>query len=508
MRKMRIITALALASAVTVLSYALLGCGSAARTEPKGAIHITGPIKGGEHGWPFGAYFGNISTIGYVEEEFFIEGNAAHYTLVGEWTNDGKWTLEKGYTSPYKTRILVWRPADPATFNGTIVVEWSNVTVGSDYAFIDFQGMPDLTSLGFAYALVTAQPIGVHGFKVRGQGLVSWDPERYSTLSIPDDGVPYDIFTQAGIALGPDRKTRTTGADPMNGFEVKKLIAVGGSQSGIRLLSYVNGVQPMENVYHAIIPGWGSGQAHDFTEAIAEDMTAPDPNPAARRLRPVWVREDLSIPVMVFNSEAEADWTSYARQPETDKFRHWEVAGARHGPSTAMYMVNLKYRRDGITSIIPEVIPSPFREADWQPVFAAAIWHINNWIDGGSPPPIIPPIVVTERNGRPEYGRDQYGNALGGIRLPEIEVPYGYHIINTRTRALRGAESIPFSTAYLKQLYPTREDYVAKVTEAANKAKAAGVLLQHAVDDYIKRAEAAPIPEPAYSDAIKALLRF
>jgi hypothetical protein len=486
---------------------ALSGCAGAG-AGPKGAIHITGPIEGGKHGWPFGAYFGDISKIGYVEEEFFIEGSAAHYNLTSEWTTDGKWTLEKGDASQYKTRILVWRPADAEKFNGTIVVEWSNVTVGSDYAFIDFQGMPDLTDLGFAYALVTAQPIGVHGFKTGGQGLVQWDPERYGTLSIPDDGVPYDIFTQAGKALGPNRKSLTTGADPMNGFTVKKLIAAGGSQSGIRLMSYVNGVQPLENVYHSIIPGWGSGQGHDFTEAIAEDMTAPDPNPAARRLRPVWVREDSAIPVMVFNSEAEADWTSQARQPETDKFRHWEVAGARHGPSNAMYMVLLKYRRDGITSIIPEVLPSQFSEADWQPVFAAAIWHINNWIDGGNPPPIMPPVEVTETNGRLEYGRDQYGNALGGIRLPELEVPYGHHIINTRTRALRGADSIPFSTAYLRRLYPTHDDYVNKVTAATNNAKAAGVILQHAADDYIKRAEAAPIPEPAYSDAVRAVLNF
>jgi hypothetical protein len=491
-----------------MVSWTFFGCAGsgAGNAGQKGAIHVTGPITGGSHGWPFGAYFGDISKIGYVEEEFFIEGNAAHYTVAGEWTNDGRWTLERGSTSPYKTRILVWRPTDPARFNGTVVVEWSNVTVGSDYAFIDFQGMPDLTDLGFAYALVTAQPIGVHGFKVNGQGLARWDRERYGTLSIPDDGVPYDIFTQAGKALGPNRKTLTTGADPMNGMAVKKLIAAGGSQSGIRLMSYVNGVQPLENVYHAIIPGWGSGQAHDFTSA--EDMTAPDPAAGGGRLRPVWVREDSAIPVMVFNSEAEADWTSQARQPETDRFRHWEVAGARHGPSTAMYMVLLKYRRDGISSIVPDVVPTPLHEADWQPVFAAAIWHINNWIDGGNPPPVMPPIEVSERGGRLEYGRDQYGNALGGIRLPELEVPYGYHIINTRTRVLRGAESIPFSTAYLKRLYPTHDDYVAKVTAAANRAKAAGVLLDRAVEDYIKRAQAAPIPEPAYSDTIKAILKF
>ena len=31
---------------------------------------------------------------------------------------------------PFRTRILVYRPADPARFNGTTVVCWNNVTAG------------------------------------------------------------------------------------------------------------------------------------------------------------------------------------------------------------------------------------------------------------------------------------------------------------------------------------------------------------------------------------------
>jgi len=88
----------------------------------------------------------------------------------------------------------------------------------------------------------------------------------------------------------------------------------------------------------------------------------------------------------------------------------------------------------------------------------------------------------------------------------EVEVPYGHYVIKTRTRGLRGGSTIVFPTAYLKRLYPTHGDYVAKVTEATNKAKAAGVILQHAADDYINRAKAAPIPEIVYPDAIKSFL--
>ena len=36
---------------------------------------------------------------------------------------------------PYKTRVIVRRPADPAKFNGTLAAEWYNVTTGQDIDF-------------------------------------------------------------------------------------------------------------------------------------------------------------------------------------------------------------------------------------------------------------------------------------------------------------------------------------------------------------------------------------
>ncbi|MDR1277828.1 MAG: hypothetical protein LBK02_03675 [Treponema sp.] len=522
---------------LTVLTMTVLSCSlfggpkSDTGSGPKGAIHVTGPITGGEHGWPFMGYFGNISRIGYVEEEFFIEGNAAHYDLTGEWTNDGKWTLEKADAVPYKTRVLVQRPADPAGFNGTVIVEWSNVSNGYDWAFVELEAMMDMADCGFAYALVSTQPIGIYGFKnaatatseVRAvgtnmtvqaapadlahAGLVTWDPQRYGSLNVPDDGVSYDIFTQAGIALGPNRKTQTTGVDTMGGLDVKKLIAVGGSQSGIRLLSYANGVQPLANVYDAIIPGLGGGQGVDFKAAVAEDRTAPDPNPVGRRIRPALIRDDLSIPVMIFNSEAEADWTAEARQPETGKLRHWEVPGSSHAGPRKMQFVNRKSDREGITNSLNVISVIRQTEVDWQPVLSAAFWAIHQWITDGAPPPSFPPIETTVTNGRIELRRDQYGNALGGVRLPELEVPFANYSVVYRTRILPSSYTIPFSTAYLKQLYPTHDDYVAKVTEAVNKAKAAGILLERSANEYIRKAQAVPVPEMVYPEAIRQYLK-
>ena len=40
-------------------------------------------------------------------------------------------------TADYTNRAIVRRPADPAKFNGTVLVEWLNVSGGADLA-VDF----------------------------------------------------------------------------------------------------------------------------------------------------------------------------------------------------------------------------------------------------------------------------------------------------------------------------------------------------------------------------------
>src|SRR5688572_11823321 len=56
---------------------------------------------------------------GYIEQEFFMEGTASTYTTPPLATGS---VLTTGH--PYKTRLVVRRPSDPAKFNGKVIVEW------------------------------------------------------------------------------------------------------------------------------------------------------------------------------------------------------------------------------------------------------------------------------------------------------------------------------------------------------------------------------------------------
>src|SRR5215207_7289450 len=91
-------------------------------------LDLTGPVPGK----PTLAGVSPEPPTGYVEEEYFLAGTAESYQAVGALDVDGLWTVEPGGSAEFRTRLLVRRPADPDQHNGTVVVEWLNVSGGTD----------------------------------------------------------------------------------------------------------------------------------------------------------------------------------------------------------------------------------------------------------------------------------------------------------------------------------------------------------------------------------------
>ncbi len=113
---------------------------------------------------------GDLAARGFVEQEFVVAGDATSLRPVGELGEDGRWRVEPNDRARFATRILVRRPASSDAANGTVVVEWLNVSAGSDSA-------PDWTYLrdeilrgGYAWVGVSAQRVGVGGGGGRGGG--------------------------------------------------------------------------------------------------------------------------------------------------------------------------------------------------------------------------------------------------------------------------------------------------------------------------------------------------
>lgn len=112
---------------------------------------ITGPITGPGSPSLESTTF-SLAPFGYVEEEFFATGMASGYVSEVDLSADGKWSVSPRDTAGYTTRLLVRRPTARERFNGTVVVEWLNVSGGLDAApvpVLTFQTETDVVAVGF-----------------------------------------------------------------------------------------------------------------------------------------------------------------------------------------------------------------------------------------------------------------------------------------------------------------------------------------------------------------------
>ena len=92
-----------------------------------------------------------------------MEGTARSYvpTVNFAETRNGQWdATPTGPTAPYKVRLLVERPRDPARFNGMVIVEWFNVSAQMDGGMFSSLGEWFMEQ-GYAYVGVSAQVAGV-----------------------------------------------------------------------------------------------------------------------------------------------------------------------------------------------------------------------------------------------------------------------------------------------------------------------------------------------------------
>ena len=113
-----------------------------------------------------------------------------------------------------------------------------------------------------------------------------------------------------------------------------------------------------------------------------------------------------------------------------------------------------------------------------EPVRSAALHHFQRWLTDGTAPPRQPAIVFDVEDRGPIIRRDHLGIAVGGVRLPDVDVPTACHrgVATDGTLVLTGSTT-DFSEEMLRALYPTGEEYRTRYTQAAAAAVAAGVLL-------------------------------
>jgi hypothetical protein len=433
-----------------------------------------------------------IDSVGYVAEEFFLSGTASSYTAAGELGADGRWPVTPAGTQDYTTRMVVLTPADRTTFNGTVLVEWLNVSGGIDAPAVWMMAHREIVRAGYAYVAVSAQKVGVDGgVSMLGMdmSLKTQDPTRYGGLSHPGDGFSYDIFSQTGALF------RTAGdQNPLADLEVKHVVALGESQSAMFLTTYINAVDPLAEIYDGFLVHSRFGSAAPLDDESIFDQLTNDTMLAVR------FRPELRVPLVTIITETDLFGASrigyyFARQPDNERLRVWEIPGAAHADNYTILVAPIDSGAAPLDDIVAAYAPTDMlmgQQLDHYINFApqhhyvvqAAISALQTWVTTGEAASAAPPLEVRKAEEQ-QLILDDNGLARGGVRTPWVDVPiarttgagFSATTLETIMAAIFGSGEY-FDAATVQKLYPGGlAEYLERFTVALDSAIKSGFIL-------------------------------
>lgn len=476
---------------------------------------VRGPIGTSTASYPFLASAHDTTPIDlaqyhYSEQEFFVSGTANVYG----WPDLSTLTVEA--SGPYTTRILIRRPTDPTRFSGNVRVEPLNPTSGHDLDAEWEIAHDGFMRSGDAYVGVTVKPATIRALK-------QFDPARYSDLSMAnpappahrctplsdsssadsEDGLAWDIISQVGALLKTDVAT-----NPLRDLHPRRSTLTGWSQSGSYDLTYLDAIardvhlldgRPLFDGY---LPGAGSYAG----TPISQCATLPAAGDPRARYNP-----PPGTPVIAVTSPTDfyiaASYNRRTDRPDDSdtperRIRLYEVGGGCHLPADqGNYFPSLdELARSGFP--VEDRTTYPLSDFPLHDVLDAAFMNLDRWAADGTPPPRatrLTPVDPQVWPVRPVL--DGYGNPVGGVRTPSVDVPtstyveHGLKAPGSNNSAYAGYD-ITFSTQYLKILYPTHEQYVDKVTDDVRTLVAGRWLTSYDGDELIAQAQSANVPGP------------
>ncbi len=439
----------------------------------------TGPIEGGIRGRPWG---GTSKTLAPLEPFDFIQEEYFYSSTAEARDNKGN---PLGSTAGFTSRLLVQRPRLPENFNGTVLVEWFNVTGQMEQSVQWAMNRSELLREGYAYVGVSVQETGM---TTSPMAIKTWDPVRYAPLSHPGDAYEFDIMSLAARALFAH-----DGPAPLGDLVPQRVIAAGQSQSAALLISYANRVHSDHQVFDGFFihsyPGPISADVDVpvlmfLTEAEMEGLTSPQSQATSQGGNEL--QDTISgLPGLGITRIPNSEPPS----PDANNLRVWEIAGASHFDQQGMYYSFAASSEDSSAPFeepflfeIPVLCGQPMNQLAMERPTRAALHALNAWMLTGHPPATVPRI---ERNEDGSVVRDADGLAQGGLRVPPMLVPVG---VNTGHDCILFGSYTPYSDDKIRNLYPTRQDYEEQLQAAVSLNLSKGWLLPPEAVLYLEEA--------------------
>lgn len=301
-------------------------------------------------------------------------------------------TTAKGdFAMPY--RIIA--PADPSEGNGAVVIEPPHFIYG-DIGLGAFLGEDVVLGRGFSHAMVGFSELllnilaPIPGLEIAGEPAFLCNPGADPTCTATRD---VEIIKQFAEALVDDSYAQSVLGD------VTARHAYGASQSAETLNEMMYGLG-IEGVFDFILLSlnvWKLDNASCAT-GCSEPGAIPD----------VYVPLDGIGKVITVNAEGD-QFFSAAEDVRNgivnSNYRVYEVAGTPHFASI----------------YLPPPLSDLYNPLDLGPVIRAAFVAGHRWATEGVNPPDNAILDGVEQS----IARDADGNALGGVRLPEVAVGRG-----------------------------------------------------------------------------------
>lgn len=414
-----------------------------------------------------------MATYDYVQEEYFVSGVAAG--------------------QEYRTRILVRRPADMGRYNGRMLAEVSHIWGGTSV----WRALNrHLMRHGYIWVEIDSQAPSAMGL------IAGADPERYADMRFTPGPLAGDFAATIPFTPDPDReqlareydlfKQRWWEATPQS-FEIIAHVA-GALREGLPGLEG----SAARGLYFAGISQTG-GVVRRFIEQHHDEHSSPD-RPVFNGYLPAAsggaALPDITAPVIELLGEAEFQSVRWScgvsgqvrglthRRPDSDTFRLYEVAGMAHRETRYMSdrdrtrLADCPLPEGGRWSLFPN-----------SHVYAAVLEYLVAWAEEGTAPP--PSQLLQTEGDTDEIVRDRFGNAVGGLRTPFVDVPTSRLIAATpvgRPSWYHGSE-LPLDPATLTDLYGSPEGYRRRVSAALTQAVDAGWYRPVDAEDVRLRAE-------------------
>jgi hypothetical protein len=470
-----------------------------AQDAPVPVPKITGPIPVTSDSYPFlgaGHTFQPIdfAKAGYVEEEFLVSGSANVY----DWAADGSLTV-KTANVPYTTRILVHRPAKASRFSGNVVVEPFMPARRYDWPIMWGYVHDSLMEHGDAWVGVTVPATSA--------ALKKFNPARYSELSFAnptpsatcpgagrrgpsgtEDGLRFDMLSQVGAAL---KSGGVMGDSKVEGIYM--------TTQGGDLLTYMDAIHSHAKLANGkfVYDGYLSRNPGGI-QRVNDCEPFPKPNDPRGGFQ-----HKYGVPVIAVVAQGEVPASLGLRREDSDdpadRFRLYEVAGVSHIDKAAYSQfptVADQIAAVGATQGTPEwpfniTCDPPIPLTD-QPAltyaYDAAFQHLFRWARKGVTPPKAARMEVKEGEGegagesgtKAAVALDEYGNGIGGVRTPYVEVPVATYFVTSpgpgTCREL--GHTVPLEHSRLAEMYPNAKTYTKKVDQVADRLVKSGWLTE------------------------------